>query len=192
MNRSDFLKQLSGHLAKMSKAERDDILRDFEEYFKYALKENENEEAVCQRLGDPKKIAKEYLVQKYIEEANKEKTLKSMSKAFFSTAGLGILNFLYVLCVVVIGYILIAVLYFTVCVIGLSAIGTLAVTLVSFSMIGALAAWLFILSSLGLLALSVLGFIGIMQTAKQFRKGNMYFLNKISVSSGIKRRDNDE
>jgi hypothetical protein len=70
-----------------------------------------------------------------------------MIKAFVSIAGLNIINFLYGLFVVVVGYIH--------------------------------------LSYLGILYISVFGFIRMMQTAKQFRKGNMYFLNR--MSKGIKR-----
>ena len=64
VNKSLFLKKLTSHLSKMSKAEKDDILSDFEEYFACAARDGEDEQAVCERLGDPKKIAKEYYVQK--------------------------------------------------------------------------------------------------------------------------------
>ena len=180
MNRNDYLKKLSGYLSKMSKAELEDIMRDFEEYFEFAARDGDDEQTICERLGDPKKIAKEFFAQKYIEEANKEKTFKTMSKAFVSSAGLSILNLLYMLCVVVVGYIAIAGLYITVCSVGLAAIAVIVSTLIFVGVLGAIPVLLFLFTSIGLLALSILGFIGIMQTAKQFRRGNMYFLNKSS------------
>lgn len=190
MNKTVFLKQLSGHLSKMSKGERDEIISDFEEYFAFALKDGEDEQVVCDRLGEPKKIAKEYYTQKYIEEANKEKSFKTMIKAFASSAGLGVLNFLYVLCVVVVGYIVIASLYIAVCSAGLGAFAAIGWTIVFFGAIDGFAAWLGIFAGIGLLALCVLGFIGIMQVTKQFKRANMYFLNM--TKKGIKRGSQDE
>ena len=185
MNKSVFLKQLTGHLSKMSKAEKDDILSDFEEYFACAARDGEDEQAVCVRLGDPKKIAKEYYVQKVIEEANKEKTFKTMSRAIATSAGLGVLNFLYVLFVVVVGYIVIASLYISVVGIGISAIAVFVATIVFAGMIGPFAFWLGIFGSIGLIALSVLGVIGLMQIGKLFRRANMGFLNM--TKNGIRR-----
>ncbi len=190
MNKKIFLKQLSGHLSKMPKEEREEILGDFEEYFEFAEKESRQEEAICERLGDPKKIAKEYYTQKYIEEANKQKTFKSMTRAFAASAGLGIVNFLYVLCVVIIGYILIGVFYITVCSAGVGALAALAISIIFGGAYGVPALWLAIFTSAGLAALSVLGFIGTMQIAKVFRRANMSFLNM--TKRGIKRRPKDE
>ena len=190
MNKSEFFKQLSGQLSKMPKTEKEDILQDFEEYFRCAEKDGADEASICARLGDPKKIAKEYIVQLRIEDANREKSFKHMSMAFAASAGLGIVNFLYVLFVVVIGYIVIASLYLAVCAVGISAVAAFIYTVVLNAAIGAIAMGLLLFTSIGLLSLSVLGFIGIMQLAKLFRKGNMAFLNKIS--SGMKRRKSDE
>lgn len=185
MNKHQFMKQLTGRLNKMSKAERDDILADFEEYFACAERDGEDEQAVCSRLGDPKKIAKEYYVQKVIEEANKEKSFKTMSRAIATTAGLSIANFFYAICVVAVGYIVLAALYITVVSIGISAIAVFVGTIVFAGMIGMLAFWFFLFGGIGLLALSVLGFIGLMQTGRLFRQANMAFLNM--TKRGIRR-----
>lgn len=177
MKKQVFMKKLSGHLTKMNKEERDDILADFEEYFTYAVKDGEDEEAVCARIGDPKKIAKEYYTQKIIEEANQSKTFKTMGRAVFASAGLSLINFFYAICIVAVGYIVIAALYIAVVSIGLAG---LAVVVASFIFILGAAPYLVALgvfAGIGLAALSVLAFIGVMQLAKAFRKGNMRFLN---------------
>ena len=119
-------------------------------------------------------------MQKYIENANRERSAKNMAKAFFSSAGLGIIDFLYVVFVVVTGYIGISALYIAVCAIGLAAIASLVCSIVYFGTIGIIAACLGIFTSVLLLGLSVLAFIGLMQVGKLFRKGNMLFLNGIS------------
>lgn len=190
MNKDVFLQKLSGYLKKLSKAEKEDILSDFEEYFTFAVQEGEDEQAVCARLGDPKKIAKEYYSQKMIEEANNQKSFKSMSRAFAASAGLSIINFFYVLCVVVVGYIVIASLYIAACATGLSAVLALVGSVVMFGMTGPLTGWISIMLSIGLIALAVLGFIGIMQLTKLFSRGNMNFLNM--TNRGIKRGAQNE
>lgn len=177
MNRNEYLKQLSGHLNKMSKAEHDEIMADFNEYFECAAKEGRDEASVCERLGDPRKIAKEYYMQKMIEEANQSKTFKSMGRAVAASAGLSIANFFYAVCVVAVGYIVIASLYIAVCSVGLGAAAALVVSLVSIGAVGPLAVFLGIFSSIALASLAVLGFIGVMKLASLFAKGNVRFLN---------------
>ena len=177
MNKQEFMRQLADGLKKLPKAEIGDILADFEEYFACAAKEGGSEQELCARLGDPKKLAKEYSVQKYIENANVNRSAKNMAKAFFSSAGLGIIDFLYVVFVVVTGYIVIASLYIAVCAIGLAAIAALGFSIAFFGMADVLIGCAGILVSISLLAMSVLGFIGLMQLGKLFKKGNMLFLN---------------
>ena len=148
---------------------------DIEEYFTCAAKEGRSEQELCARLGDPKKLAKEYSVQKYIEHATQNRSTKNMAKAFFSSAGLGIIDFLYVVFVVITGYIVISALYISVCAVGLSAITALAFVVISFGMVGMSAGWIGVFVSLALLALSVLGFIGLMQLGKLSKKETCYF-----------------
>ncbi len=189
MNRTEYLKQLSSHLKKMTKEEHDEIMADFGEYFSCAAKEGRDEASVCERLGDPRKIAKEYYMQKMIEEANQKKTFKSMGRAVAASAGLGIANFFYAVCVVGVGYIVIAALYIAVCSMGLASAATIIFSLIS---LGAFlpGTLLCIFAGIALAALSVLGFIGIMKLAGLFAKGNMRFLNM--TRRGIKGGLEDE
>jgi len=177
MNKNEFLKRLSGNLSRMSGEERDEIMADFAEYFDCAVKEGKDEETVCARLGDPKKIAKEYYSQKMIEEANSKKTFKSMGRAVAAAAGLSLSNFIYAVCVVAAGYIVIAALYIAVCSAGLAAFAALIGSAVYFSAYNPLLVLLGIFLSAALLSLCVIGFIGIMKLAALFRRGNMKFLN---------------
>lgn len=177
MNRNEFLKRLLVNLSKMSGEERDEIISDFNEYFECAAKEEKNEEVICARLGDPKKIAREYYSQKMIGEANRKKTFKSMGVAIAASAGLSLVNFFYAVCVVVVGYIVIASLYIAVCSAGLGALGALVGSFVCLLSYSPLAVLLGIFLSISLLMLCILGFIGIMKLAGLFRRGNMKFLN---------------
>jgi uncharacterized membrane protein len=177
VNRNEYLKQLSAHLNKMSKEEHDEIMADFGEYFECAAKEGRDEASVCERLGDPRKIAREYYTQKMIEEANRSKTFKSMGRAVAASAGLGIANFFYAVCVVAVGYIVIASLYIAVCSAGLGGAAAFVISLVSIGAAGPLVVLLGVFSSVALASLSVLGFIGVMKLAGLFAKSNMRFLN---------------
>ncbi len=190
MNKQEFMRQLTEGLQRLPKAKADDILADIEEYFTCAAQEGRSEQELCERLGDPKKLAKEYSVQNYIKTAQQERSAKNVAKAVFSTAGLGIIDFLYVMFVVVTGYIILASFYISVCSLGLSAIAVIAASIVFSGSLGILAVWFAILIGIVLLGLSVLGFIGLMQLGKLFKKGNMKFLS--TISERIKGGKNNE
>lgn len=176
MNKQEFLKQLEKHLHRMPKAERDDILSDFVEYFECAQGENDDE--LCERLGDPRKLAKEYQAQSVIASANETKKLSSMMRAFAYTAGLGSVNFLYAAFVVPVGYIVISVLYIVA--VALSVSGILAIIAAIMYFGDALLLWLSIFGSVGVVAVGILMFIGNIFVTRGFNKANMAFLNKIS------------
>ena len=145
---------------------------------------------LCKRLGDPKKIAKEYYAQMYIEEANQQKTFKSMSRAVAASASLGLVNFFYMVCVVIVGYIVISALYIAACSVGISGVAVIVGAAIFGLSWGSLAFAGLILAGIALIALGVLLFIGILQLAKLFRKANMRFLNM--TKKGIKGRAQNE
>jgi len=190
MNKQTFMRQLAEGLHKLPKAEVDDIMFDFEEYFACAAREGRTEEEMCERLGDPKKLAKEYTVKRYIEHATQERSAKNTARAILSSAGLGIIDFLYVVFVVVIGYIVLASLYIAACAIGLAGIAGLGFSIAYYAPAGLFLGWMGIFASGILIALGVLSFIGLMQLGKLFRKGNMLFLT--SISERIKGGNNNE
>lgn len=179
MNKEQYLKQLGAHLGKLTAAERNDIVGDIEEFFVCAAREGRTEADIAARLGDPKKLAKEYLAQSHIESANLRRTPKSMFLAFMYAAGLGIVNACYALFVVGIGYVVIGALYFSSVCVGLGGVATLFFSLLSAAGNGVTLA-LGILACIALICVSILFFIGIMTLSKAFHRGNMAFLNRIS------------
>jgi uncharacterized membrane protein len=180
MTREVFLKQMAESLKRLPKADVDDIIADYEEYFAYGAGEGRSEQELCQRLGDPKKLAKEYSVQKYIEKAKEERTAGSMAKAFFSSAGLGVIDFLYVVFAVVTGYIALSALYIAVCAVAVAGVAAVVCCIAYMGMLGFLQGLFGIFAGGLLIALGILGFIGLMQTGRLFRRGNMLFLSRIS------------
>lgn len=179
MNKEQFLKQLGTHLKALTTAERNEILSDIEEFFVYAAKEGAAEADIASRLGDPKKLAKEYLAQSHIASANVKRTPKNVALAFLSAAGLGTVNALYAIFVVGIGYIVISALYITAVSIGLAGLAATVIAAMSFAGMGIIVL-VGILIGIVLICLGIMFFIGIMALARIFHKGNMAFLNRIS------------
>lgn len=190
MQKDEFLKKLSSYLKRMTKEELDEIMVEFTEHINYALAKGEDEEKIIERLGDPKKIAKEYRMQKMIEEANRLESFSSMFKAIFASAGLSIVNCLYSICVVAVGYIVIALLYIVVCSIFIGGFGGIVFSIVSSGAYESMVGWLGIFISLALVALSILGFIGTKKLVVVFRRANMQFLNmtRKSIKESISER----
>lgn len=58
MTQQEFLQQLGQHLQRLPEADRKDILRDQEEFFREAIANGRTESDVIGSLGDPKQIAK--------------------------------------------------------------------------------------------------------------------------------------
>ncbi len=60
-NKEDFLSQLKNELNRIGVDAGEDIFSDFEEHFMASAKEGLSEEETCQRLGDVKEIARNYI-----------------------------------------------------------------------------------------------------------------------------------
>ncbi len=181
MNKEQYLKQLSAELGKLKSSEREEIMADIAEFFDCAARDGESAQAIVAHLGDPKKLGKEYWAQSCIAKANVKASPKSMARAFVSSAALGTINFLYVLCVVVVGYIIISAFYVAAVCIGLSGIALMVAGIPFSLMIGPAGVFITVLVGIAVVCLGILAFIGNMQLARLFKKANMAFLNRISV-----------
>ena len=61
MNKSEFIAAMEAQLLRLSKADRDDILNDYESHFVNGIAEGKTEEEVSAQLGDPVELAAVYL-----------------------------------------------------------------------------------------------------------------------------------
>lgn len=61
MNKKDFIETLEAKLIRLPKADRDDILSDYENHFAEGLERGQSEEEVSAALGDPGELAATYL-----------------------------------------------------------------------------------------------------------------------------------
>lgn len=97
MNKEQFLRDLSGHLRKLSEEERQDILYDYEEHFQFGLEEGKTEVEIIKGLGSPKAIAKEMLALYRFDEMKKDPSASNITRAVMAAIGLSLLNFILVL-----------------------------------------------------------------------------------------------
>ncbi len=61
MNKSEFIAAMEAQLIRLPKADRDDILNDYESHFVNGIAEGRTEEEVSAQLGDPVELASVYL-----------------------------------------------------------------------------------------------------------------------------------
>lgn len=97
MNKETFIKKLKAGLVGLSKEEVDDVLSDYEEYFSSGLEEKRTEEDIAKSLGDPKAIAKQIKVTAKIKKAETNWSAGNITRAVLATAGLGLLNVIFIL-----------------------------------------------------------------------------------------------
>jgi uncharacterized membrane protein len=189
VNKEQYLKQLSANLGQLKGAEREEILGDIAEYFDCAARDGESGDTIAQHLGDPKKLAREYWAQHCIERVHAKASPGSMMRAFASSAALGTINFLYVLFVVVVGYVVIAAFYTAAVAVGLAGAATLVAGIPYATLMGSGLAWAAAFAGVAVICLGILAFIGIMKLAKLFKRANMAFLN--NTSKRIRRENNE-
>lgn len=97
MTKEHFLQALNEQLQKLPNDERQEILRDYEEYFEAAKLEGKSDAEVLASLGSPKQIAKELLATYYVEELEKSPSTSNIFRAMWAGIGLGFLNIVFVL-----------------------------------------------------------------------------------------------
>lgn len=97
MSKQEFLTQLANYLNRLSPAEREDILQDYEEHFAFALSEGKSENEVAEALGHPRQLAKEILATYHIDKLETSQSTGSVFRAVWSVIGLGFMNLVLVL-----------------------------------------------------------------------------------------------
>lgn len=177
MNKEQFLKELEKHLGRMPKSERGEILCDMREFFDCAA--GEDEPTLCRRLGEPRKLAKEYLAQSVIANANKTKNMRSVIRAILYSAGLCGVNALYAVFVAGLGYMVAGALFIAAAATAVAAVAAFVATVRHFPE-NVMAVWLSVFSGGAIITAGFLICLANVRLIKAFNKANMVFLNKIS------------
>lgn len=96
-NKSDFLTILQKNIKTLPKKEQDDLLADYEEHFELAIFDGRSEQEVIASLGDPKRLAKEHVMDYYLEQTQKIRSYGSLIRAVLASLGLDLMNLVFVL-----------------------------------------------------------------------------------------------
>lgn len=96
MTKETFIKKLKGSLNGLPKEEIDEVISDYNEYFDSGLAEKRTEDDIAKSLGDPVTIAKQLKVTAKIKKAEDHWSAGNIMRAVLATAGLGMLNLIFV------------------------------------------------------------------------------------------------
>ena len=92
MNKINFFDELNRSLLKLSKEERDDILRDMEEYFYEGNKRGLSEEEIIEKFGSPKKMSETIIAEAKVKRISTATTIpKKMSAVVSATLAILVL-----------------------------------------------------------------------------------------------------
>ena len=111
MNKKEFMGKLDNALTDIPKAEKKEVMRDYEDHFSIGLEKGRTEEEIAKSLGDPASIAKSIKAEYSITRAKREPSIKNIFRAIITVAGLGVFNLIFVLIPLIIAVELLFVAY---------------------------------------------------------------------------------
>ena len=96
MNKEQFLKHLKNSLIGLDEETKKEIIYDYEEHFSEAIAKGRSEEQVVESLGDPKRIASQYMFEKAIDRAESRISVPNILRAILAGIGLSLFNLIFV------------------------------------------------------------------------------------------------
>jgi uncharacterized membrane protein len=97
MTKHEFLAELASALQRIPEGERQDILRDYEEYFTDAAHAGRTDAEVIATLGQPAHIAKQLIADHHLSRAQSNLTFASFLKATLAVVSLTFFNLVFIL-----------------------------------------------------------------------------------------------
>ncbi|MBX9297317.1 DUF1700 domain-containing protein [Chromobacterium piscinae] len=94
MTRKEFLRQLEQALSGLKPEAVREILADYDEYFSDAQADGRDEAEVVEALGSPQKLARELKAQTHYRQWQEHRSFANLTRVVASIAGLGVLNFI--------------------------------------------------------------------------------------------------
>jgi uncharacterized membrane protein len=159
MNKKEFLSKLDENLKFLSRKEREEVIKDYEEHFANALSAGKKEADIVKSLGNPKVIASSYKFEAEAAKTGNKINVANIINGIYVAFGLGFFNLVFVFAIymgtiaIFIGLMSIALVFFLA---GASAI--------FISILPTLPSWMsmpFALESLNLLSRLSLPLIGV-------------------------------
>ena len=111
MNKKEFMGKLDNALTDIPKAEKKEVMRDYEDHFSIGLEKGRTEEEIAKSLGDPASIAKSITAEYSITRAKREPGIENIFRAIITVTGLGLFNLIFVLIPLIIAVELLFVAY---------------------------------------------------------------------------------
>jgi uncharacterized membrane protein len=97
MNKKEYLGLLEAELKDFPESDRKEIVSDYEEHFTIGIEKGRTEDEIADKLGDPKKIVKEWNLERLVKKAETSAQLDDTVKAIIAIMGLSLFNFLIVM-----------------------------------------------------------------------------------------------
>lgn len=94
MKQQEFIRQLQAALRRLPESESQDIVADYQEYFRDGLAAGRSEEDIAAGLGDPQQLARELMARHHIARWESRKSIGNLLAVVGAIAGLGMLNFM--------------------------------------------------------------------------------------------------
>jgi len=94
MNQQEFISQLQEALSRLPESERQDIVADYQEYFRDGLAAGRSEADIAAALGDPQQLARELMARHHMARWESRKSFGNLFAVVGAIAGLGFLNFM--------------------------------------------------------------------------------------------------
>jgi uncharacterized membrane protein len=165
----------------MSDGDRNEILYDYEEHFRIGMENGKTEEEISESLGDVKSIARQFMADYTVRQAETNASCGNIFKAVIAAGALGFFNLIFVLGPFL-GLIGVMIGLFAAA-LGLliGGLGAILGTLLSpvfpyFINLGGLDIGFLLFSSVGITCLGLLFFIGDCYLARLFSKGTLKYI----------------
>jgi uncharacterized membrane protein len=92
MNKEQFLNQLRRSLAGVPEKEKKEILYDYEEHFRSASENGQEEEQTARSLGSPRVLGKSYRIESLLGDGREGHRAANVLRAVFASLSLGFFN----------------------------------------------------------------------------------------------------
>jgi len=96
MNKKQFINELERNIKGLSKEDREEIIRDYEEHFEIGKKKGRKEEEISISLGDPRQLAKQAKIELLVSKAEEKKSVRNIFRMILATIGMGFFNLIFV------------------------------------------------------------------------------------------------
>lgn len=181
MNKHQYLSELNRLLGRMSDADRNEILYDYEEHFRIGMENGKTEEEIAESLGDVKSVARQFLADYTVKQAETNASAGNIFKAVIAAGALGFFNLVFVLgpFIALIGVLIgLFASAFGLIIGGLGVLlgAVLLPVLPAFISLGGVDIGFLIFAAIGITALGLLFLIGDCYLSKFFYRGALRYL----------------